>query len=73
MTGSCAHGRSSEFFAESINTNRFVGQRCTSWEEINRNNRCTGTGTAIMGGDSLIRNTGLFFLATSANSPYALG
>ncbi|CAO1426220.1 unnamed protein product [Diamesa serratosioi] len=73
LTGACAHGRSSEFFAESINSNRFVGQRCSNWDEMNRNRICTGTGTAIMGGDSLLPTVGVFFLATSDRSPFALG
>lgn len=74
LTGSCAHGRAYEFFAESIYNPNFVAQGCTSANDI-RYNRCTQTGeTARMGGEPPNHGvTGYFILDTNAASPFARG
>lgn len=72
-TGGCAHSRAHALFAESINSNRFVGRRCLNYQQI-VNRVCTGTGTASMGGDpGNIGLTGIFFLETNGASPFARG
>ncbi|KAG5668675.1 hypothetical protein PVAND_016606 [Polypedilum vanderplanki] len=73
ISGSCAHGRSTLFYRESINSDRFVARQCASYAEIVAQN-CPGTGvTAIMGGDSAKPIRGVFFLTTNAESPFAQG
>lgn len=53
VTGNCAHSRAHALFAESIISDRFVAQRCNSYQEIvNRN--CNGSGTASMVNGSTI-------------------
>ncbi|KAG5673485.1 hypothetical protein PVAND_003529 [Polypedilum vanderplanki] len=71
--GSCAHARGPLFYAESINSNRFVARQCANYNEIASQN-CPGTGTtAIMGGDSAKSIRGVFFLTTNSESPFAQG
>lgn len=72
--GSCAHSRAHQFFAEAINSNRFVGRRCTGYNQITGRN-CPGTGeTASMGVEpGNIGLRGVFFLETNNNSPFARG
>jgi hypothetical protein len=62
------------FYAESI-TDDFTSTECTSFEEIDRDNRCTPTGrTALMG--TAFGNIGLrgnFYLPTNGESPFSMG
>lgn len=75
ITGTCAHLRASEYFAESITSDGFIAQRCESFADINKN-RCT-----VESPDELIIMSpepanfgleGIFFLKTNPKSPYAL-
>jgi pancreatic triacylglycerol lipase len=74
LTGSCAHGRAPTFFAESLNNNQFIAQRCASFDEVN-NGRCTVQSSGHrMGGEPA--NSGLqgfFYLTTNSNSPFGRG
>ncbi|KAG5668674.1 hypothetical protein PVAND_016605 [Polypedilum vanderplanki] len=71
--GGCAHGRATLFYAESVNSDRFVARQCASYAEIVAEN-CPGTGvTGIMGGDNAKAIRGVFFLTTNAQSPFAQG
>ncbi|CAO1346702.1 unnamed protein product [Diamesa tonsa] len=73
LTNSCSHSRAHELFAETIISNRFVSRRCLSYAQIG-NQQCTGSGTVSMGGDpGNVGNTGVFFVATNSNSPFARG
>nr|XP_003700218.1 PREDICTED: pancreatic triacylglycerol lipase-like [Megachile rotundata] len=70
---SCSHSRSHEFYAESINSNRFVGRACNSYDNF-KSGRCNSNAAAIMGGatpNSRIRGT--YYLSTNSKSPYARG
>ncbi|XP_030748445.1 pancreatic lipase-related protein 2-like [Sitophilus oryzae] len=73
LVGGCAHNRAWEFFAESVNDNRFVSQECSTWDEYNKN-ACNGT-FKLMGGLSNIDKTarGIYYLATNNQSPYGRG
>lgn len=72
FTGSCAHGRAYEFFAESINQPNFEAQGCTSANDI-RYERCVKTGeTARMGGEPANQGvTGYFILQTNSASLFS--
>lgn len=74
VSGSCAHSRAHQFFAEAINSNRFVGRRCTGYQQITSRN-CPGTGeTASMGIEpGSIGLRGVYFLETNSNTPFARG
>lgn len=74
LTGSCAHSRAYEFFAESINSNKFVARGCTSTDDIYWGN-CVGNGaSARMGGEPPNTNvSGYFVLETNSASPFARG
>lgn len=70
--GTCAHGRATLFYAESATSNRFVARRCTGHSQITGRN-CPGSGTGVMGGDASKGLSGVFFLETNNNSPFARG
>lgn len=73
ISGSCSHSRAHEFFAETITSDRFVAQRCNSYQEI-VDRSCTGQGTAIMGGEpGNVGTRGIFFLQTNGSPPFAMG
>lgn len=75
LTGSCAHGRAPEYFAESINSSKFIAKRCQTSQEI-ENNRCT-----VHGAEEIIMRPepanyglrGYFYLSTNAYTPFARG
>ena len=73
LVGLCSHIRAVDFFAASINDNRFYAQKCSSFDEINRG-RCTVVSSGyLMGGEPLDYNaSGVFFLATNAVPPYPI-
>lgn len=73
VSGSCAHGRAFEFYAESVNSNRFNARRCANYAQITGRNCPTGQGTGMMGGDASKSLNGVFFLETNAASPFARG
>lgn len=70
--GNCAHERSNQFYTESINSDRFVARLCSGYLQI-QNQNCPGIGTGIMGGDQAKSISGVFFLETNSNSPFARG
>ncbi|XP_046993990.1 lipase member H-like [Schistocerca americana] len=73
VTGACSHGRSTEFFAESITTGTgFKAYQCGSWDDFNAGN-CASNPTALMGEKLSSSASGTYFLATASSSPYALG
>lgn len=68
-----SHSRAWEYFAESIESNDFVAQKCLNYEDV-KQGICRGEGTAIMGGEPGNMNLdGLFYLKTNRTSPYAKG
>lgn len=76
LTGACAHGRSFEFFSESITSSTgFWSNKCGSYTEIKQGN-CIATGSkAVLGGDPVqtTKVSGSYHLSTNSKSPYALG
>lgn len=68
----CSHGRSYEYYAESINSEKgFYAVPCTSLADIKGDN-CTGA--KILMGDPVPRSAqGVFYLKTSNKPAFALG
>lgn len=70
----CPHIRSYEYFAESINSNKFKAIKCASFSEF-----CSGVctnqgGDYHMGGEPPNSGiSGVFALNTAGTAPYALG
>uniref|UniRef100_A0A1A9WEZ5 Lipase domain-containing protein n=1 Tax=Glossina brevipalpis TaxID=37001 RepID=A0A1A9WEZ5_9MUSC len=67
--------RSYKLFAESINSRvRFSGIRCTRGERNNWEcDRDKVYGEYLMGGEPSITKSGIFYVETNADSPYAMG
>ncbi|XP_058467031.1 pancreatic lipase-related protein 2-like [Malaya genurostris] len=75
--GGCAHGRAPNFYAESIRSSvPFRSTRCASHGELLEGN-CTPSGAdANMGGQPSNQGrgvSGIYFLTTNAQSPFAQG
>lgn len=68
----CSHGRSYEYYAESINSEKgFYGHPCNTLDQLKGKN-CTG-GKILMG-DPVPRDARGIYLVKTANKPsYALG
>jgi hypothetical protein len=77
MQLACSHIRATDYFTESLNSNRFVARSCqdefnarwTSWT-------CSLCSSCIMGGDPLLRSksiNGVYYLKTNSQSPFARG
>jgi pancreatic triacylglycerol lipase len=77
VSGSCAHSRSHEFFAETVTTTAgFWARRCASFAEIQAG-VCTVSGPNMaMGGDPSNHGRGaegVYALTTNGNPPFAQG
>ncbi|XP_067009578.2 pancreatic triacylglycerol lipase [Anabrus simplex] len=73
LGGACSHGRSHQYFAESITTNKgFRGYKCSNWNNYNSGN-CNQNQQAMMGEKVSHSVSGSFYLKTANSSPYALG
>lgn len=77
LTGACGHDRAVLFFMESITAvaqqNQFWGTRCANFASISNSN-CPSTGPQMMmGGEPVTTGSGVFFLATNGNRPFAQG
>jgi len=73
LDGVCAHGRSYDYFAESLTSDRFVARLCDSYS-VYTNGACKTKKAVVMGGPEV--NTtiyGTYYLQTNSTSPYALG
>jgi len=68
---SCNHHRATEYYSESINTDLFIAEQCAGYEDIEAEN-CSGTGIfGMLGGDQPKNISGVFYLKTNAESPFA--
>lgn len=68
----CSHGRSHQFFAESVLTKGFTGYPCHSYEEYNAG-KCQKTNGIPMGDPVPRTARGVYYLKTSDSSPYSQG
>lgn len=70
---SCSHLRAAQVYTESVLAPKsFVGARCQSWKHF-ESNACNSGEFAVLGYGSSTTTLGLYYLRTSANSPYGLG
>lgn len=70
---SCSHLRAAQVYVESVRTPKsFVGIRCKSWQHFVAN-ACEKEDFAVLGYGSSTATRGLYYLRTSANSPFGLG
>lgn len=77
LTGGCDHGRSYEFFAESVvNQDAFISRQCDDWKPSITKKKC-GAGNGVfsyMGGQpSAPKVSGVYYLTTTKNSPFGVG
>ncbi|KAJ8916044.1 hypothetical protein NQ315_010912 [Exocentrus adspersus] len=74
IAGSCAHSRAYVYYAEAIETssNLFVSTACTSYSDFS-NGRCNSNSKSAMGGYSIDKLSGNFYLNTNSQSPYGRG
>lgn len=74
ITGSCSHGRAAELFAESINHNFFVAERCKSFDEVYKN-RCTSEDERFLMRPEPANYglEGIFYLATNPQPLFGTG
>lgn len=73
MLAGCSHGRSYEYYAESINSAiGFYAVHCNDLQELN-NETCSGQ--EILMGDPVPMNApkGIYYLKTGSKPLYALG
>ncbi|XP_050313727.1 phospholipase A1-like [Anthonomus grandis grandis] len=73
ITGSCAHARAYDYYAESIATNRFVSRSCGNYNDFLAN-RCNGNVFLNMGNWPVNRGaSGKYYLMTNNRAPFAQG
>lgn len=69
----CSHGRSHQFFAESIISDKgFMGYPCSSYAAYEAG-KCKRTNGVPMGNPTPNTARGIYYLKTSDSSPYAEG
>ncbi|KAL9703750.1 hypothetical protein quinque_007268 [Culex quinquefasciatus] len=77
LTESCSHGRSIEFFMESLakDCKGFWGARCDDYNELKTKTCYNLKQQALMGGDPprYENEKGIYVVVTSVDPPYALG
>ncbi|KAK7794666.1 hypothetical protein R5R35_003784 [Gryllus longicercus] len=72
IAGACSHGRSHEYYAESINSSKFVGRRCSTYALFTAGS-CSSNPTAVLGEPASTSASGSYFLTTNTKSPFAKG
>ncbi|KAJ1519397.1 hypothetical protein ONE63_004689 [Megalurothrips usitatus] len=71
LAEACSHGRSYQFFAESIRSRDFVALECANWESF-QNGSCADGATAVMGEHAAPSTRGVYYLSTRAAAPFGL-
>ncbi|CAG9861217.1 unnamed protein product [Phyllotreta striolata] len=72
VTGSCSHGRSYRYYAESFNNDNFVARKCDDYLRF-ESDKCDGR-TSVMGTISVDKSaTGEYYLNTLGEEPWAEG
>jgi hypothetical protein len=70
----CSHGRSHQFFAESIvHPDAFVAAQCDNWIDFQLGKCNDSTSIAVMGEFISTDARGIFYLETNAQSPFGKG
>lgn len=71
--GSCAHGRSYEYFAESIRNNKFKSQICKDYKSAMKNKCNEGLGSESNMGYGYVNSSGCYYTPTNKKSPFGKG
>ncbi|XP_018568073.1 pancreatic triacylglycerol lipase [Anoplophora glabripennis] len=74
LAGTCAHSRAYAYYAEAIRASRnlFVSALCGNMNDFNAG-RCNSNTRSAMGGYTIDRIRGDFYLTTNSQSPFARG
>ncbi|KAG8226007.1 hypothetical protein J437_LFUL015933 [Ladona fulva] len=72
LAGVCSHSRSWQFFAESVNTDKFLAVPCGSYDDF-KNGTCDSEPKVPMGEPAFSSARGRYYLNTGQEPPYALG
>ncbi|CAL8104006.1 unnamed protein product [Orchesella dallaii] len=73
LTGTCAHNRAPDFFLEGLLSQiEFRGVKCSSWNDF-RDGLCDDNDVGVMGYNTPETTTGVYYLRTNAEPPYAQG
>lgn len=73
LSGACSHGRSYEYFSESIRDNKFKSIICKDYKDAMKNSCETESGTRVnMGYGSKILK-GCYYTPVNKKSPFAIG
>ena len=71
--GGCSHGRSIEYFIESINNGGFASRACSSWEDYEAG-ACDGNARVNMGMMCTSSpGEGGYYLGVNEDSPFSQG
>ncbi|KAK9881653.1 hypothetical protein WA026_017171 [Henosepilachna vigintioctopunctata] len=70
----CSHGRSWQFYADSLNNPDmpFYAVQCNEWEQF-ENKECNKTEMIVMGANTPTSARGKYYLKTRAESPFSMG
>lgn len=72
ITEACSHGRSWEYFAESIKDNdAFLAIECNTWKEFSHG-ECANNSVITMGIAAPVTARGIYYLKTDSKPPYAI-
>ncbi|ODM89060.1 Phospholipase A1 [Orchesella cincta] len=73
LTGGCAHERAPDYFLEALlSETEFRGKKCTSWNDFT-SGICDDNEVGVMSYNTPETTTGVFYLRTNSESPYAQG
>ncbi|GLG98618.1 Uncharacterized protein GBIM_05236 [Gryllus bimaculatus] len=70
--GGCSHSRVVDFYLESISSKEFIATSCASYEDFTEG-KCSSNEHVTMGEWSPPSTSGVFYLNTNAESPFAQG
>lgn len=71
--GSCSHGRSYEYFAESIRDNKFNSQICKDYKSAMKNKCNDGLGSESNMGYGYANSSGCYYTPVNKKSPFGKG
>lgn len=73
LLGRCAHRRAYNYYAESINNNKFMSRLCSKYSSFT-SNRCNSNRASLMGGFPISRSAnGNYYLRTNSKPLFARG
>ncbi|KAL5280255.1 hypothetical protein ACFFRR_004303 [Megaselia abdita] len=73
LSGSCAHSRAYEYFAESIRDNNFVSSSCTGYQNAMKNKCTVQLGSHGNMGYGYVNSSGCYYTPVNKKSPFGKG